>query len=120
MSIEFDASALMGLGAELKRASAETQPKAEQVVAKSAYDLEAQGKANILAMDAVDTGDTLNTTSVDFISGLIAEVGPTTHYAVWVHDGTWKMPPRPFMTNALQTIEPSFIAAMEQLGGNIL
>lgn len=119
MSVEFDFdfSALYELGADLKRIGDETQPMAEAAVAKAAHDLEAQGKANIVSMGAVDTGAMLNSTSAD-ISGLQAIVGPTTNYAVYVHEGTWKNGgPRPFMSNAADTVEPQFLAAMQQIAG---
>ncbi len=120
MSIEFDFSAVYELAADLGNAGAEAQALAEVVVAKSAADLEAQGKANIVSMGAVDTGTMLNSTSTD-LNGLTAEVGPTTNYAVYVHEGTWKNGgPRPFMSNAATTIEPAFLEAMGQIGDSIL
>ncbi len=117
MSIDFDFSAVYTLAADLASYADGAEAMAEIAVAKTAADLETQGKANIVAMGAVDTGAMLNSTSAD-INGLTAVVGPTTNYAVYVHEGTWKNGgPRPFMSDAADTVEPAFIEAMAQIGG---
>lgn len=117
MSVEFDFdfSALYELGADLKRIGDETQPMAEAAVAKAAHDIEAHAKSWV----PVDTGALMNSISTD-VDGLSAEVGPTVNYGVYVEYGTYKMEPRPYMETAADTVEPQFLAAMEQIAGGEL
>lgn len=39
----------------------------------------------------------------------------TIYYAVYVHEGTYRMPARPWLVNALRDIEPAFMAALRSL-----
>ena len=52
--------------------------------------------------------------------GAELEVASGREYAPYLEFGTRRMSPRPFMGPALDAVEPSFTAAMEQLGGDIL
>ena len=94
-------------------------PRASAVVRKVAFDTEADAKRNITAMKAVDTGNLLNsvTTAVSG-DGLRAAVVATASYAHFVHDGTSKMAPRPFLGQATDRNAPKFREAMGQLGGD--
>lgn len=38
-------------------------------------------------------------------SNLRGELEPTANYAIWVHDGTRRMRARPFLLNAVQTVD---------------
>jgi HK97 gp10 family phage protein len=42
-------------------------------------------------------------------NGLAGEYGPHTDYAVYVHEGTRKMAPRPWLQNAFDKVKPVFI-----------
>lgn len=92
--------------------------RASQVVRKTVADLEAAAKGNIVAMDAVDTGNLHNETRGTMKDDLNGEVGPQgVEYARYVHDGTVKMAGRPFLTNAADEVRPSFEAAMREIWG---
>lgn len=112
---------LMRIAADLTQAGEAAQYKAPLVVAKSAADLEAAMKRNIVEMGAVDTGFMLGSVGTDLdLINASAVVGPTADYAPFVNWGTSKMGPRPFADNAADEIFPNFIAAIEALGGDIL
>ncbi|MFG2046139.1 hypothetical protein ACGFIW_01745 [Micromonospora sp. NPDC048935] len=53
----------------------------------------------------------------DVISG---ETGPNVSYDHWVHNGTSRQAPQPFMDQAADVVEPMFYAAAEALGGQVL
>ncbi|MCG5464226.1 hypothetical protein MED01_002391 [Micromonospora sp. MED01] len=53
----------------------------------------------------------------DVISG---ETGPNTSYDIFVHAGTSRQAPNPFMDRAADVVEPLFYAAAAQLGGQVL
>jgi HK97 gp10 family phage protein len=83
---------------------AKAQGAIEQAVTQSAEDLvgEAQGRT------PVDTGTlkaSIHVTGIEASgSGVIAKVatgGEANQYAVYVHEGTYKMTGRPFLTQAL-------------------
>ena len=44
--------------------------------------------------------------------GWTIDIGPTTYYARWVHNGTVLMAPRPFMVRAIDITERPFVASM--------
>lgn len=115
MSINFDFSAVIALAADLSAAGEKAQGMAELVVAKSAMDVEGHAKGAA----PVDTGALRNSIGAD-ITGLRAEVGPTVNYGIFVEFGTYKMAPQPYMGPAADSVLPSFVAAMTELGGNIL
>ncbi len=112
---------LLKLAADLSKAAESAQYKAPLVVAKSAADLEAAMKRNIVEMDAVDTGFMLGSVGTDLdLPNASAVVGPTAEYAPYVNWGTHKVAPRPFADNAADEVFPSFVSAIEALGGDIL
>lgn len=113
--ISVDASAVVRLGLDMLAHSYEVQDRAEQVVAKTAYDVQAMMQVD----SPVDTGylKTSHTTDVD---GLEAETGPTADYAHYVHDGTSRQAPQPWSNRAVDTNGPRFEQAIEQLGGGIV
>lgn len=108
---------LHALAADLKAAGATVIPKASLVVRRSGIALANHARANA----AVDTG--FMQSSIDTATdsgGLAMLISPTAEYSVYVEYGTSRMPPQPFMGPALDAIEPSFISAMESLGGEVL
>ena len=112
-----DTSQLNRLAADMSHASVRAQLGTAKVVRKTAYDCEAAAKVNIVRMKAVDTGATLNSIGVDMETPTRGVVGPTTSYAPYVNNGTYKMAPRPFMDEAVDAVEPGFYAALEKLAG---
>jgi len=99
---------------------AETLPtRASVAVRKATFETEADAKRNIIAMDAVDTGNLLNSgTTVISNGGLTGHVIFTASYAYWVEGGRTGVPPRPFLGNATDKNAPLFREAMSQLGGD--
>ena len=127
MSVSADWSEVRALAADLSKAGPATARKAQQVVAKAAADVQRTGAATAQQLfkpppEGASTGATANSIGVDLEDGgLAASIGPTTSYAPYLEFGTRRMPsPRPFMGPALAAVEPSFTAAMGQLGGDIL
>lgn len=73
----------------------------------------------------VRTGHLRSTISSDFDGGpgsdvITGETGPTASYSHFVHNGTSRQAPNPFMDRAADVVEPQFYAAAEQLGGQVL
>lgn len=112
-----DFSELTKLAADLRKASAEVTVKASRAVRKAAFDIESGAKARV----PVDTGNLKNSIGVSLsATGLSAEIGPTAHYGIYVELGTRRMAPKPYLGPAVEAVEPAFIDAIEQLGGNFL
>ena len=118
MSASWDASELNALAADLGQAGYRATRKAQTVVAKSAADIERISKS----FAPVDTGALKNSIGFDIgDGGLAAEIGPTVHYGAYVEFGTRRrMAPHAYMGPALDIVGPSFAAAMEQIGGEVL
>jgi HK97 gp10 family phage protein len=120
-----DASEMNAFGGGVRRRARRIGVGGAAVVRKSAYDLERGTKSQIQAMGAVDTGNMLNGVSTSFSGSgragtMEAEVGPTADYSIFVHDGTSKMPGRPFLATAFDAWLPGFETAVGKLGGQIL
>ena len=126
MSVSADWSEVNELAADLGKAGLGAARKAQQVVAKAAADVQRTGAVTAQQLfkpppEGASTGATANSIGVDLEDGgLAASIGPTTSYAPYLESGTRHMSPRPFMGPALDAVEPSFTAAMGQLGGDIL
>lgn len=110
-------SDLRALAADLAGAGQKVRQKSSAAVRKSGMAI--QNHARSIA--PVDTGDHRSnihmTTGAD---GLTATITAGQHYARFLEWGTSKMAPRPSLMPAFDAVEPSFIAAMEQAGGDIL
>lgn len=111
-----DFGELNALAADLRKVGPRAQMKARQVVRKAAHDVEASAKRRA----PVDTGTLRNSISTSSTGPFSAEVGPTVAYGVYLEHGTSKMAPRPYMSPALDEVTPAFVAAIEQLGGEML
>jgi len=111
----FNASEVRALAADLSEAPFKMQVAGSQALAKAAHDIEASAKINA----PVDTGNLRNSISAD-INGMSAEIGPTADYGIYLEYGTSKMAPQPFLGPAFDEVEPGFVRAIEELGGNIL
>lgn len=113
--MHFDVSELRDLERDLKKGAAKVETLAPKVVAKSALDIERDGKINA----PVDTGTLESSISSD-IDGLSAEIGPHTDYEAYVEYGTSKMAAQPYMGPAFDKNVPGFVAAMGKVGEKIL
>lgn len=113
--MHFDTSELRDLAGDLKKGAAKVEELAPRVVAKSAHDIEADGK--IFA--PVLTG-TLESSITSEVNGLSAEIGPHTDYEQFVEYGTSKMDAQPYMGPAAEKNTPAFVEAMGKVGEKIL
>ena len=108
---------LRALAADLRAAGPKVKRQASQVVRKSGQALQNHARRNA----PVDTGFLQSSIYMATDStGLAAIISPTAHYAHFQEHGTIYQPAQPFMGPGADAIEPSFTAAMEQLGGDIL
>ena len=115
MTLRWDDSELRSLTGTFDASTAATQAKAKQVVAKAAADIEAHAKTRA----PVDTGNLQSSISATN-QGLPAEVGPTAHHAGSAPSGPSRMAAQPYMVPALDAVDPAFVAAITQLGGEVL
>lgn len=110
------------LAADLRGVADRVGPKAQVIVRKTAYDVERDAKA----FAPVDTGNLRSSIShtdlrtVGQSGDLAVEIGPTANYGHFVELGTSRQAPQAYMGPALDRNAPGFIAAMEQLGAEIL
>lgn len=109
---------LRALAADLAGAGQKVRTEASAVVRKSG--LAVQNGARSRA--TVDTG--FMRSSIQMTAGgggLTATIDAGAYYAVFQEFGTSRgVPAVRFMSGALEAVEPSFVAAMEQVGVNIL
>ena len=98
------------LAAQLGKADAKVETLASAAVAKSTNDLAAIAQSHA----PVDTGF-LRGSIIARPRGLQGEVVSTANYSIYQEFGTSKMAAHPFMTPAVDAVEPSFYAAMERL-----
>lgn len=111
---------LRRLAADLGRIGPETERRAGVVVRKVAFDIARDGKAIAhQKFSSEATGATANSITAK-VSGLEAEIGPTTYYAWFVENGTSRMAAKPFMGPAADRHEDPFAQAMAQLAEEVL
>lgn len=110
------------LSVDLTAAAEKIGPRAQVVLRKTALDIEADAKA----FAPVDTGNLKNSIGHSDLrtvgqSGVLeAEIGPTAAYGAYVEYGTARNAPQAYMGPALDRRSPAFMAAMEQLAGEVL
>ena len=89
--------------------------KASQVVRKAAADVTAHAKM----FAPVDTGNLRQSIITRTVDDLTSEVISGAEYAIYQEYGTRFQPGTAHMRPALERVEPSFVAAMEQIGDTI-
>lgn len=100
---ELDASELLGLADELRRAGDELDATLSTEVRAAGSAIEAHGKANAPVL----TGYLRNSIGMDH-EGLRAVIGPTAAYGPEQEFGTRFMAGRHFMSRAADTVTPEF------------
>lgn len=95
--------------------------KTKTVLKKTALDIEANAKAIV----PVDTGDLKNSIGHSDMrllspSNMFIEIGPTVNYGQYVELGTSRQAPQAYMGPSADRYGPSFEAAMQQLGAEVL
>ncbi len=71
----------------------------------------------------VRTGHLRSSVTSEFDSGpsqITGTTGPTASYSHFVHNGTSRQAPNPFMDRAADVVEPQFYGAAEMLAGQVL
>ncbi|HEY0697190.1 MAG TPA: HK97-gp10 family putative phage morphogenesis protein [Micromonospora sp.] len=104
----------------LDRAGDDLGDGTHKLVHATTHRTEALGKVNT----PVRTGALKNSIGSDFEGGpqsntIRGETGPDIEYDVYVHGGTSKQPPQPFMDRAADVTEPLFYAGAEALAARI-
>lgn len=133
MSIEFDASELRTLAADLGNVPKLAGQLAKVAVKKTAKDIEKSAKATAPRDPARPPKDpsrrvtgnlrnSIKTTDLRMVSqdSPEAEVKATANYAVFQEMGTSRMPARPFMGPAADKHTPAFEAAMAEIADRAL
>lgn len=120
MSMDF--SDVTRMAADLRGAATRVGPMAQVAVRKTAKDI--QRSARTIA--PVDTGNLKNSITTTDLRGvgrsgsLVAEVGPTANYGIYVEMGTSRMAAQPFLGPAADKHLPAFEQAMVQLGAEAI
>lgn len=92
--------------------SAQLQARAEQIVTKAAFDVEAEAKTVV----PVDTGNLKNSIQTAKVEPLKAIVHTgTVEYAEYVEYGTSRMAAQPYMTPAAEAVRPAYHRAWQEL-----
>lgn len=121
MDFDVDLGELNKVAVDLSRAAGTVGGAAAAVVRKTA--LQVEGTAKQFA--PVDTGALRNSIGHDItgdgrFGAVEAEIGPTVEYGAFVEWGTSTQAPQAYMGPALDRHSPDFVAALEQLGGDVL
>lgn len=116
MPAEVDNSEFRELAASMKVAHGRVGAKGARVVRAHTIRTEARG----VVFCPVDTGHLRTTIGSSFEgdgrSGeMTGTVSATANYAKYVHDGTSRQAPQPFLADALRATEPEFVAACAAL-----
>jgi len=93
--------------------SAVTMLKIHEAMNKAVIILEAEAKRKITSgyeKPAVDTGRLRASIVGQATSAEQGKAGTSVYYGIYVHEGTKRMPPRPFLTDALNDKKEEIIA----------
>lgn len=123
MSLDF--SEVGRLIVHLERAEAKVGREVSVAVRKSAKDLENDAKTIATEKDVKDTGDMINSISIEFEgdgrSGIMtAIIGPTVDYAIYQEYGTSVLEPREFMGPAFDRQAPVLAQVVGIIGERAL
>lgn len=112
---------LDGLADDLDDAAERLGRDAYNLVHASTLRTESLGKANAPVL----TGFLRSSITSDFDGGpgspvISGETGPEAGYSHFVHNGTSRQAPQPFMDQAADVVEPQFYAAADLIAGRVL
>lgn len=121
MSISIDTSELAALRASMDRATLRVGAKGAQIIRAGAAKMERGMKSRA----KVDTGAMRNSVSSSILgdgrsTAIVAEVGPSVDYAVYVNNGTSRMTGDDFVGKSFDEVIPGVLAAAAQLGDELL
>lgn len=116
-----DTSELEAFRVGLGRANVRIGAAGSRIIRAGALKMERHMKANA----KVDTGAMRNSVSTSIIgdgrsTSIVAEIGPTVDYAIFVSEGTSKMAGDHFVPNAFDAIIGSVVEAAGKLGEDLL
>lgn len=119
--MQIDVSEARRLAADLRSASPRVGRKVAAGFRKSAREVVTLAQATAPHR----TGELASSIGADIYGdgrggSLAAVIGPTAYYGRYVENGTAFMAPEPFMTPALEAVEPSFVKAMEDALAEVL
>jgi hypothetical protein len=100
---------------KLPKLSPQLQQGARNEVARAAHALEAQEKAKITEMGAIDSGFMLGSVQAQPDGDMAWTVANGAEYSPHVNYGTVKMPPRNFVESSVAVIDPQFHANMGKI-----
>lgn len=112
------ADGLDRLADDFDRAGDELHGYADKLVRGSTLRAEALGKANT----PVRTGFLRSSFTTEFDSGpnrVSGETGPEASYSHFVHNGTSRQAPNPFLDRAADVVEPQFYAAADAIAAKL-
>ena len=118
MPIQFDASEVRQLSADIERGAERVGRNVSQAVKASAERVKTAGQSNA---PVGPTGDLRESIGVDMYGdgravGLTAVIGPTVRYGLFVEKGTSKMAAQPFMPGDLAEVAlPAYVAHLDQV-----
>lgn len=107
------------IAVDLTTAATAVVAQAGAATGKAIVDVQAHAQAIV----PVDTGYLKSSISTEVSrdgSTVRGEVGPTANYGAYVELGTSRMRAQPYMRPATDAVVPSWVAAIEQIGGEIL
>ena len=107
------------LARDMDGAADKLMDRADRLVRASTLQTEALGKANAPVL----TGFLRSSFTTEFKRGPNSsrgETGPEAEYSGFVHDGTSRQAPNPFLDRAADVVEPQLYAAAEALSAGIL
>lgn len=111
------AQEIRAVARSLDLSAAGAEDKASAIVRKSAFAVESGAKLRV----PVRTHNLQNSINVwPERPKLLAIVGAEAEYGGYVEKGTWKMEPQPYLGPAFDEVEPSFVAALADLGAQAL
>lgn len=118
MSVRLDVTQAYTMTAGIRARAPKLRAEGRKILRRTGNAIEADAKANIVSLGAVDTGDMLGSTSTT-MSGDNVEVGPTVNYGHYVELGvtdsaTGDHPPRPYLAPAFDKNIGPCVAACAQ------
>lgn len=100
----------------LGRIAAKVPLAVGDILTKGVHDID----AHATAATPVDTGKLKNSKEVEIGNGgLENKISWSAEYAGFVNFGTRKMPAQPFASDAVEKVQPSILAALQQLEGRL-
>lgn len=91
---------------QLKKSDKIVEAEIKKATKKNLTIMQAETKRQIIAYGAIKDGFMINNTIFEQRSAWHGIVTPNTSYAIYVHEGTWKMQARPFMRSAFVKVRP--------------